>query len=60
LLFIIKLKENFIKLIKQSIMEDLARQRVACVADNDAILLLLFVRVLPPDKLSTARIKHKM
>ncbi len=41
-------------------MEDLARQRVACVADNDAILLLLFVRVLPPDKLSTARIKHKM
>jgi hypothetical protein len=49
------LKENFIKLIKQSIMEDLVRQRAARVADNDAILLLLFVRIFPPDKLSTAQ-----
>jgi hypothetical protein len=41
-------------------MKDLVHQRAACVTDNDAILLLLFVRVFPPDKLSTARIKHKM
>lgn len=32
-------------------MEDLVRQRAARVADNDAILLLLFVRVFPSDKL---------